>query len=212
MMHSAPRPTNELERLETLKRVDILPRPIPSSVHQILRQTSAEFEVENCILTIIGRYFQHVKAFTDINIGIVSRDNAFCSHTILQHDVMVIEDARKDIRFKENPYVVNLPWLRFYAGAPLSTTQGHNLGAVCLIDKRPMVFSSVARRRLLEIAGTISRKLGFYNDSRDLSHFDVDDLAQLIKAEADCSDKERLIKLVDAYHARLARPLPSCNP
>ena len=205
-MHSAPRPINELKRLEALKRVDILTRTVPGPVHEILRQVSTEFDIENCLLTIVGRYFQHIKAFTDINIGIVSRDNAFCSHTILQNDVMVISDASKDVRFRDNPYVVNFPWLKFYAGAPLSTTQGHNLGAICLIDKRPMVFSSAARRRLAEIAGTISRKLGFYDDSQDLSHFDADDLAQLIRAEADCSDSERLIKLVDAYHAKLTWP------
>ena len=61
----------------------------------------------------------------------------FCDHTILQDDVLIVEDTIKDERFCENPLVLNDPKMRFYAGFPLTSLLGHNIGALCVADIVP---------------------------------------------------------------------------
>ena len=204
-MRKPPRPITEAERLETIKRVGIISRAIPHSVRGVLNELSRELDVENCLLTVVGRHLHHVKAFTGVNTGVVGRDHAFCAYTILQDDVTIVEDADKDPRFQDNPFVASPPHFKFYAGAPLSSTHGHKLGAVCLLDMKPRPFPSAARKRLADAAQIISRRLGFYDDSADLSGFAAEDLARLIRDEADHATSDRLIALIDAYYARLIR-------
>ncbi len=88
-----------------------------------------------------------------------SRDYSFCAHAINQNDVMVVEDAKLDVRFHDNP-IVESGAIRFYAGIPLRTLSGHALGALCVIDTKPHArFSVEDRRRLRELAGFVQDKL-----------------------------------------------------
>ncbi|REN15791.1 GAF domain-containing protein, partial [Mycobacterium tuberculosis] len=77
------------------------------------------------------------------------RDVSFCGHAILQPDqVMVVEDARADPRFVDNPIVVDEPHIRFYAGAPLLSSDGLPLGTLCVFDAAPGQLSGGQRDAL----------------------------------------------------------------
>jgi len=97
----------------------------------------------------------HVFFAASVGVGEVDmrRDVSFCAHAINQGDVMVVRDATQDERFHDNPLVTGEANLRFYAGVPLVSPDGHALGALCVIDVRPHAeFSDEDGQRLRELA------------------------------------------------------------
>lgn len=110
------------------------------------------FDVPIALISIVGAKEQFFKGAKGLSTPRTSRDVSFCGHAILQHEVMVIEDARRDARFANNPLVSGEPYIRFYAGAPLTLHDGTIPGTVCLIDSRPRKFGERARRELANLA------------------------------------------------------------
>ena len=192
---------SDVDRLLTLKITGLIPKDL-SFLKPDLKQLSIELEFPVCVLTIIGKHFQHVKVAIGTDMTLVHRDHAFCSHTILQDEVMVIEDATKDKRFKDNPYVVDGPAIRFYAGAPLRAENGQKLGALCVLDTKPRLISAEQRKRLTVISNIISSKLAGGERSGILSQMNVARLLELVKNEAASSSKARIIALVDALYVQ----------
>lgn len=69
--------------------------------------------------------------------GETPRAVSFCAHTMMQGDLMIVPDARQDVRFADNALVTGAPHIRFYAGAPLISVEGAPLGALCVVDTQP---------------------------------------------------------------------------
>ncbi len=105
------------------------------------------------LVSLVDRERQWFKACIGLDVQETHRDLAFCAHAILQpSDVLVVEDATTDPRFRESPLVLGPPYIRFYAGAPIRTEAGHAMGTVCVIDIWPRVLSEQQRRALLALA------------------------------------------------------------
>lgn len=151
----APLPVDEPERLAALHESGFLERKYDPELESLVRIARELCDAPVALLTVIEAETSWVKAGRlegrDEAIVTAPRDDAFCAHTILGRDLLVVDDARQDARFSRNPYVVAAPNIRFYAGAPLFMPSGHALGALCIIDYVPRELSSRARGALVAL-------------------------------------------------------------
>ena len=104
---------------------------------RITRLAAQWFDAPIALIALVGEDRQMVTSSYGLDEGKTLRDEPFCAHTILDDDVMVVEDATADERFADEPLVTGEPGIRFYAGAPLTTPDGYRIGALCVIDTTP---------------------------------------------------------------------------
>ncbi len=91
----------------------------------------------------------------------IPRSLSFCSHTIALNTMLVVEDLAKDERFFNHPMVTGEQQIRFYAGAPIKSPTGYNLGALCVIDVKPRVLNALQTEALQTLANQITRLLEY---------------------------------------------------
>lgn len=133
---SFPLPPNEKERLEELRRFALLDTPPEKAFDEITKLAARIFEVPIAAVTLIDSDRQWFKSCVGLETREIGRNFAFCAYAILGTEVMVVPDARADPRFAENPLVTGPPHIRFYAGAPLRTSNGLNLGTLTISDTK----------------------------------------------------------------------------
>ncbi|MGK7861430.1 EAL domain-containing protein [Falsiroseomonas sp. E2-1-a4] len=105
------------------------------------------------LVSLVDADRQWFKAAAGLDLRETPRSTSFCAHAILAPDeVMVVEDARLDPRFTDNPLVTGPPHIRFYAGAPIINQHGHALGTLCVVDHEPRQMPPAASRALADIA------------------------------------------------------------
>ena len=136
-MQAAPLPENEAQRLQTLRLYDVLDSE-PEKVFDDLTEAAAKiFDTPICLVSLVDENRQWFKSAYGVDVHETERDIAFCAHAILSDEIFVVEDARFDHRFSDNPLVEDGPKIRFYAGAPLTTANDSRLGTLCIIDTTP---------------------------------------------------------------------------
>ncbi len=162
----APLPENEERRLEVLRGYEILDTPPEKAFERITSLATRIFVVPIALVSLIDRDRQWLKACIGTDLRQTNRDMAFCAHAILQDRVMVVADATADARFADNPLVTGPHGIRFYAGAPLRTTEGFNLGTVCILDTQPRAFGQAASKTLEDLAAIVVDELEFRRATR----------------------------------------------
>ncbi|MEN0117763.1 MAG: EAL domain-containing protein [Agrobacterium cavarae] len=135
----APRTSSEREksRLQELARYNFLRIGNDASFNQIVRLAAKIFNVPTSLISFVEQDVQWFVAQTGFEPCETSRDVSFCAHAIEGSEVLVVPNALNDVRFASNALVTGEPRIRFYAGAPLVTSNGNVLGSLCVIDQKP---------------------------------------------------------------------------
>lgn len=146
---------NEIDRLANLVDYKIVDTDFDSRFDNLVEMASAHFGVPIALVSLVDADRQWFKAMAGLDMRQTPRSHSFCAHAIMRPDeVMVVEDARTDPRFRDNPLVNAYPDFCFYAGAPIVTESGAALGTVCVIDRVPRSFSPADRAMLTRFAAS----------------------------------------------------------
>ena len=198
---SALVPPNEKQRLKVLWQYDVLDT-IPEEVFDDLTELAARIcEAPIALITLVDEDRQWFKSKVGISDNETSRDISFCAHAILQADLFIVPDATKDQRFAHNPLVTSDPKIRFYAGAPLITPDGHALGTLCVIDKVPRELRPDQKTGLRVLARHVMTQLELRRRSQALAHAHKErERAQshLHKARAQLAELRRQLRRLKA--------------
>lgn len=153
-------PTNEAERLAALQRYRILDTTRDEAFEDLVTIARALCGTSMGAVTLIDRDRQWFKSIQGIEAEQVPRDEAFCAHAILQpKQLLVVEDARRDARFSHYSSVVDAPHIRFYASAPLLSSDGYALGSLCVFDSAPNVLLPNQAEALQALSRQVGRMM-----------------------------------------------------
>lgn len=154
-------PLKELERLASVNRFLKLEISKEKELQEIVSLAAQICGTPTALITLIDQNTQHIKFKVGFKPDKTSRKEAFCSHVIQQQEVMVVGDALKDERFAQNPLVIGGPKIRFYAGSPLTTEDGHALGSLCVIDQQPRELTTGQQQMLKALSKQVIQLLEF---------------------------------------------------
>jgi PAS domain S-box-containing protein len=158
-MTPAPLPQNESERLEALRRYEVLDTEPEQKFDDLTLLASHICQAPIALISLVDAERQWFKSKVGMTTSQTARSISFCGHAILEDDVMVVPDAAADARFADNPIVTGEPNVRFYAGAPLVTPNGHALGTLCVADRVPRNLSAAQLDALRALARQVVAQL-----------------------------------------------------
>lgn len=144
MIH-APIPANDAERLAALRQLLILDTPPEERFDRIVAFATQEFDLPRGTITLVDEDRQWFKARVGVDLCETDRATSFCGHAVTSHDFLIVEDARKDERFHDNPWTLADDPIIFYAGAPLVLPSGHVAGTLCMYGAQPRSFDAMDR-------------------------------------------------------------------
>ncbi len=137
MTTPATSPLREGERLAALSRYNVLDTPSEKDFDDLAVLASRICGAPMALMSLVDADRQWFKARVGVEITQTPRELAFCEHALSRTDPLIVPDAAADERFSTNPLVTGPPHIRFYAGAPLITPDGHALGTLCVLDSVP---------------------------------------------------------------------------
>ncbi len=152
-------PANEASRLKTLQSLNVLDTEAEERFDRITRMSKRLFGVPIALVSLVDENRQWFKSCVGLGVSETPRDISFCGHAILGDDIFIIPDAASDERFADNPLVVDEPHIRFYAGCPLSSSNGDKMGTLCIIDRKPRTLTEDDLDTLKDLAMMVEREL-----------------------------------------------------
>ncbi|WP_428415221.1 putative bifunctional diguanylate cyclase/phosphodiesterase [Pararhizobium sp.] len=145
----------EGNRLQALANLWISGTPPEPRFDTIVQLAAELFHTPMAFVTLVEKDMQGFKAMHGADFPDIPRCMSVCTHTIESGEVLVIDDMLEDPRFAGNPLVTGAPFLRFYAGTPLTTDEGLRIGALCILDTVPRHDFGDEQRKTLERLGSL---------------------------------------------------------
>ncbi|MBC2666959.1 sensor domain-containing diguanylate cyclase [Novosphingobium flavum] len=150
---------DEPARLAAVKRMAVLDTAPEQPFEDVVALVRSVLGVPMAAVSLIDEHRQWFKARSGIAAAETARDVSFCTHTIGQRVPMVVPDATADARFMANPFVTGEANVRSYAGVPLETADGYNIGALCAVDTKPRDYSEGEIAILANLARIVVKEL-----------------------------------------------------
>jgi two-component sensor histidine kinase len=178
-------PEEEVQRLAAVRRYDILDTPPDGSFDRITAIAARLFSVPISIISLVDHDRIWFKSHHGLDVEQIDRAPGLCASAILQADPWILPDAKADIRSLANPLVAGKFGLRFYAGVPLRTSDGFNLGTLCVIDREPRTVTEQQIAYLKDLASAVIDQMELRLSARRA----ISDLSRAI-AQKDLMAKE----------------------
>ncbi len=159
MVDAAIIPETEPERMAAVRRYDVLDSPKDGAFDRITALAARRFGVPISIISIVDEDRIWFKSHHGVPVDQIGRDPGLCASAILNNDPHILTDATTDPRSLANPLVAGDFGLRFYAGVPLTTHDGHNLGTLCIIDRDPRPIDQAQIEDLKDLASVVMDQL-----------------------------------------------------
>ena len=145
-------PYHDEDRVAALCALNILDTPPDNTFDRLTRLAAATLQMPIALVSLVDRDRQWFKSAVGLDAPQTGRDVAFCSHAVEQGTLLEVPDALLDPRFATNPLVTGPPDIRFYAGHPIFSPDGHAIGTLCVIDRKPRTLSADQRALLADLA------------------------------------------------------------
>jgi GAF domain-containing protein len=165
----APTADDEDARLEAVERYDLEDPACQEHLDVAARLASHVTRATVGLVTVIGEDQLETKASRNFEATAIDRAASMCTHLLSEPgELLVVPDAREDDRFADPPGVMGELGLRFYAGAPLQTAEGHVIGSLCALDDEPKQLDDEQRELLAALADQVMRNLVASHRLREL--------------------------------------------
>jgi hypothetical protein len=195
-------PENEQERLEAVRRYDVLDTPPDGAFDRVTALAARHFGVPIAIVSIVDSDRIWFKSRHGVEVEEIGRDPGLCASAILQERPWIVEEADTDPRTLANPLVANGFGLRFYAGVPLTTDDGFNLGTLCVIDKQPRRFTDEETATLCDMAAIVVDELELRLAARRLAAAQLEREQRIADAHLAAIQTTGAQALISAIEAR----------
>lgn len=200
-------PVDEKARLQALRSYKILDTDPEKGFDDLTILASHICETPVALITLIDSERQWFKSRVGVDIKETPRELSFCAVAIQQSDLFVVPDATQDPRFSSNPFVTSEPKVRFYAGAPFTSSDGHPLGTLCVVDFVPRQLNASQQNALLALSRQVQAQFELRKNLIEL---------RTALGERDRAEAERDQTILELQHAlehvqRLSGLLPACS-
>ncbi len=153
-------PADDNERLQALYHYNIIDADVKISFDNIAHIIADTFDVPIALISLVDKeevIFKGNVGMTDVKK--TSRGVSLCALAVLSDEVTVFENAKEETCLVSNPLVAGKFGLKFYAGAPLTTKDGYQIGTVCIVDKKARSFTHEQKRLLGRFSAMVMNEI-----------------------------------------------------
>lgn len=187
----APMPKNESQRWNYLCSLNVLDSEPEQRFDDLTKLCCLVFKAPIALVSLVDKERQWFKSVQGLPVNQTDRKSSFCAWTLLPQnpEVLVVENALDDDRFRDNPLVQGFPNIRFYAGCPLVGSNDMRLGSLCIIDTKPRRFDAESCNMLANMAEMVVREI---EKEKMLQH-------QRQRSELLSKENTQLLRAIDCF-------------